>query len=158
MYTATSKVGSTVQNQLNVYDSTLQINHTSSEYYTAGQSTRFTNRYHLIEFPLQFNYKIGRSKDRAVVLTAGITPGMLISSTALYANRNKGVYYVEKQQFNKVQLGTQIGLLFTLKSTAKYQLQIGPVAHYNFTNLTKSVVYSNQHLLFTGIKTSFSFK
>ena len=56
------------------------------------------------------------------------------------------------------QLGTEIGLLFTLKSTAKYQLQIGPVAHYNFTNLTKSVVYSNQHLLFTGIKTSFSFK
>ena len=158
LYTATSKVGTPVQNQLNVYDSALQINHTGSEYYTAGQSTRFTNRYHLIEFPLQFNYKIGRSKDRAVVLTAGITPGMLISSTALYANRNKGVYYVEKQQFNKVQLGTQIGLLFTLKSTAKYQLQIGPVAQYSFTNLTKSVVYSNQHLLFTGIKTSFSFK
>ncbi len=158
LYTAKSMVGSRVQNQLNGFDSLLLINYSASEYYTAGQSNHFTNRYHLIEFPLQLTYQLGHIKESKVALTGGITPGMLIGSAALYGNRNSGVYYEEKEQFTKFQLGTQIGLLFTLKSTEKYRLQIEPVAQYSFSNLTKSIISANQHLFFTGIKTTFILK
>ena len=85
------------------------------------------------------------------MVSAGISPGYMVSSNALYANPSANVYYVDKQKFRRFQFAAQTGFMFTITSLSKSLLSAGPVVQYGFTNATKAAG-NDQHLFFTGLK------
>ncbi len=152
LYTAKSAVGSKVNQQRTFYDSSLQKSTLVNGYYTIGGSTKYSNKYQLIELPIKLKLQINKNQEKPLVVSAGISPGYLVSSNALYANPSANVYYVDKQKFQHFQLSAQMGFLFPIAGSSKYSLSAGPVVQYGFTDAAKTAIGINQHLLFTGIK------
>ncbi len=153
-----SKVGSLSSVGGSFYDSALSKQATVAAYYSAGDNINYTNHYHFIQLPINLLWQLNKSVKRPVTVFTGITPAYLMGSNALYANYKQGIYYQDKEQFNRVQINGQLGMLFTIASIGKYHVQIGPVAQYEFTNLTKSIISPKQHLLFFGLKSKFTIK
>lgn len=92
------------------------------------------------------------------MFSVGLTPGILLGSTALYYNRLDRIAYVDKQQFKKFQLSAEAGFSIGIINSKKYWLQAGPQVMAGLTNLSKPVYNSNQHLLYMGIGTKVTFK
>ncbi len=157
-YQAISKVGSKYNGILNAIGPTSLNQSIVTEYYSFGNSNRFSNKYHLVEMPIQLSFGLYKQKKIPVTITTSLIPGYLFGSSALYANANSNAYYVEKEQFRQFQLSAAAGLMFTIKNKFRSRLSFGPVFQYNLTNMTKGYLQSDQHLLFGGIKTNFILK
>ena len=124
-----------------------------------GQSvSTIINRYYFLQMPVHLTYSFNKTKLQGVVFSAGLTPGILLGSNALYYNRLDRIAYVDKQQFRKFQLSADAGISFGLFNSKKYLLQAGPQFMVGLTNLSKRVYISNQHLLYMGIGTNLTFK
>lgn len=157
-YQANSKVGSKYNGILNAIRPTSLNQSIVTEYYSFGNTNRFSNKYHLVEMPIQLSFRLNKQKKTPVAITTSLIPGYLFGSSALYANANSNAYYVEKEQFRQFQLFAAVGLMFSVKKAFDSRLSIGPVFQYNLTNMTKGDLQSDQHLLFGGIKTNFILK
>ncbi|MEJ7679190.1 MAG: hypothetical protein WKG06_15315 [Segetibacter sp.] len=157
-YKAKSVVGSKVSQQRNFYDSSVQKTTLVNGFYTIGNSVKYSNKYQLLELPINIALQLNKNQKRPLLIFAGISPGYLLSSNALYANPSANVYYVDKEKFNYFQFSAQSGLLFPISGSYKYLLSAGPVVQYGFTNATKAVTGTNQHLFFTGLKANIIFK
>jgi hypothetical protein len=166
LYIAKSIVGSKVNQQRSFYDSALQIATSVNSFYTTGYSTyssvsslvKYSNKYHLVELPVNLGYQLNKNSKKPFLISAGISPGYLISTNALYANQSANVYYADKQKFHHFLLASQVGFSFLVFSSSGYLISAGPVVQYSFTNVTKAGTGSNQHLFFTGIKANILFK
>lgn len=141
-----------------IYDSSLNKSVALDEFYSDGASVTFTNKYHLLQLPVNLVFQVNKSQSKPVVLTAGISPAILTGSYALYANQSERVYYVEKEQFRRFQLFAQAGLLFTFINAKTYQINAGPAIKYGISNLVKPVISTRQHLFFTGLQFNISLK
>ena len=157
-YTAKLTVGNKVNQQRNFYDSVNEEAIVVSEYYSAESSAEYLNKYRFLQLPVNLEYQINKNQKKPFLISAGISPGFLISSNALHANPTARVYYVDKQQFNHLQLSAQIGFSFSLISSSKYLLSVGPSVQYSFTNASKAAADARQHLFFTGIKANIILK
>ncbi|MEJ7829892.1 MAG: hypothetical protein WKF91_16915, partial [Segetibacter sp.] len=147
-----------VNSTLNVYDSLLQKPTVVNPYYRAGQTTSFSNKYHLVQFPLNLQWQLNKNINKPLSFAFGLAPSFLISSNALYVNSNARAYYREKNQFKHFLLFGQSELLYTLSNRPKYQLEIGPALQYDFNSFSKTATHTKQHLIFTGLKTNITFK
>jgi len=152
LYSVKSAVGSKVTQQRTFYDSLLEKTTSVNGYYTIGNSTRYSNKYQLAELPVSLEYRINKNPAKPLLISAGISPGYLVSSNALYANSSANVYYANKQQFHYFQLAAQIGFSFPITVSSKYLINAGPVAQYGLTSIAKEAAGANQHLFFAGIK------
>ena len=126
--------------------------------YGNGQTTTFTNKYHVLQLPIDFGYRLNRNAQKPITYSLGVSPAFLISSQALYLNRSANVYYEDKHQFKNFLLFGQSSLTFTAIPASKYNITVGPVFRYGFNSFSKSQTGTNQHLLFTGIKTNIVLK
>jgi len=158
LYKAKSMVGSKVNQQTNFFDSLLEKSIIVNNYYSTGNSVKYTNKYQLLELPINISLQLNKNAKKPLLLFAGISPGYLIASNALYANPSANVYYADKEKFHRFQLSAQSGLLFPVSKSNKYFLHAGPVIQYGFTNAAKAAAGSPQHLFFTGIKANITFK
>ncbi|MEJ7676246.1 MAG: hypothetical protein WKF59_26970 [Chitinophagaceae bacterium] len=149
---ARSTVGNKVTSTLNIYDSVLQKPTVVNPYYRAGQTTSFSNKYHLVQLPLNLQLQLNKNINKPLLFAFGLAPSFLISSNALYVNSNARAYYREKEQFNHFMLFGQSELLYTLSNRPKYQLQLGPALQYDFNSFSKPATNTRQHLIFTGLK------
>lgn len=162
---ATTLTGSKVNTRRSLYDSILNTRNNLDAFYTFsslsnGQLqllTRFTNKYHLLQLPVNVQWQLNSIRKRPLLLTAGITPGFVIGTKALYYNRLAQITYVDKNQFKNFQLATQAGLMFTISSKNKYSINLGPHIMYGVTNLAKSATQTSQHLFFSGLKSNITF-
>lgn len=157
-FSANSTVGNLVNSPATINDSVLQTTKTIDSYYINGTSTHYKNSYHFLQLPIQLTYQLNRNEQKPVVLTAGITPGFLVGSNALYANRSRRMYYREKKQFSNVQVFAEVGLTIPIIGLKKFHVSAGPTLQYGINNLTKGVTGTNQHLFFTGLKTNIALK
>jgi hypothetical protein len=157
-YSTKSSIGSLNSSGRSFYDSTLAKQTNVAAYYSAGDNVNYTNHYHFIQLPINVLWQLNKSAEKPLTLFTGVTPAYLMGSNAIYANYIEGVYYQEKNQFSRFQLNGQLGLLFTVKSAGKYNLQLGPIAQYEFSSHTKSIISPKQHLLFFGLKSKFTIK
>ncbi|HKG67701.1 MAG TPA: outer membrane beta-barrel protein, partial [Segetibacter sp.] len=158
LYKAKSTVGNRVRSSTILYDSILQAATRLNEYYDFGNSVTYINKYHLVELPINLGYQINKNQEQPLIISAGLSPGYLISSNALYTNPSANVYYVDKKKFNRFQLFAQMGLSFPIIGSLKYLLSGGPVIQYGFTSVAKAVSGIDQHLFFTGINANFILK
>lgn len=157
-YSARSTAGNKIDTAATFRDSALQSTAFVSNFYLGGQSGSFLNSWHLIELPVNLHLRLNKNKDNPVSFTAGVSPGFLIGSNALYVNSRERVIYEEKKQFHRFQLSAQAGLLFPLKTFKTFHINAGPVFKYGFTNLTKHAAATRQHLVFAGIKANINLK
>lgn len=155
---ARSRVSSKKDSTFNIYDSVLMKTTFVNGFYINGESTNFSNKYHILEFPAVLHYRVNNNNKKQLQLFAGIAPGFVINTSALYLNTKAGIFYKEKDQFNSFHLSAQTGLLFTLKNAKKYQINTGPVTKFGLTDLSKTITHNNQHLFFTGLKTNINLK
>jgi hypothetical protein len=158
LYKAKSAVGSKVNQQRTFYDSLLEKSTVVNEYHTVGNSTTYWNQYHLLKLPVNVEYQLNGNQNKPLIILAGISPGYMFSSNALYANPSVNVFYVDKQKFNRFQLSMQAGLSLPIVSFSGYLVSGGPVLEYTLTNVSKTYDNRDQHLVFTGIKANIIFK
>ncbi len=165
-FSATTTTGAKVTNTRALLDSTAFTRFTLNEYYTTSNTqgnnatvkNRFVNQYHFLQLPLNFRFNVNKQHSKPIVVSAGITPGLIVSTNALYYDRFNHITYINKKQFNSFQLSAQAGLLFDTKKSNKNGLQVGPQLQYGLTNLTKSIYNTRQHLFFIGLQANYYFK
>ena len=158
LYKAKSNVGSKVNQQTNFFDSSVEKDISVNNYYTVGNSAKYSNKYQLVELPINISRQLNKNQKRPLLLFTGISPGYLIASNALYANPSANVYYTDKEKFHHFQLSSQSGLMFPVSNSKGLLLQAGPVIQYGITNTAKAGTGSPQHLFFAGIKANIIFK
>lgn len=159
-YLSTSTAtGGKVNGLLNFFDSLANTSVTLRDYYNAYPSPNFstatfafTNKYHFIQLPFNFQLNLNSRKRRPFILSTGLTPGYLVRSHALNFNRYRQVSYTDKDQFKKFQLSAQGGFSFNLLNAKKYSIQLGPELRYGISNLSKPTTDTKQHLFFFGLK------
>lgn len=163
-YSATTMAGKKVMSQRNLYDTLLKAAVSVNEFYSLSAAngqiaglSKFTNRYHFIQLPVNLQLQLLHIGNKPVLLTAGLTPGFIVGSAALYYNRYDRISYVDKRQFRTFQLSTQAGLAFGLINAKKFTLNLGPQLEYGLTNLSKSLYNTKQHLTFIGLKSNIVF-
>ena len=166
-YSTKTNTGSKVNTQRIVYDTLTGSSSLVKEYFVPIDRTQanfsqatstFTNRYYFLQMPMELTWLFNKSKPQGFMFSVGLTPGILLGSTALYYNRLDRIAYVDKQQFKKFQLSAQAGFSIGIINSKKYWLQAGPQVMAGLTNLSKPVYNSNQHLLYMGIGTKVTFK
>jgi hypothetical protein len=86
LYKAKSTVGNRVRSSTILYDSLLQAATRLNEYYDIGNSVTYINNYHLVELPINLGYQINKNQEKPLIISAGLSPGYLVSSNALYTN------------------------------------------------------------------------
>jgi len=153
-----SKVGNKSTTQASIYDSTLNKSSEVKEYFGAGETVSFVNKYHLVQIPLSVNFQLNKSVLRPILFNIGLSPGWLVGSKALYANNKERMYYEEDEQLKKFVLSGQLGLQFTVANSSRYRFTAGPALQYSFTDIAKPVIQSEQHLISAGIKTNITIK
>jgi hypothetical protein len=163
-YATGSAVGTIVNAQRSLYDSLLKTSENLTRFYSNAPSnsfagsTKFTNTYHLLQLPVQLEYKLNTTGKRPLVAQAGLTPGLVLSTRALYFNKSANITYINRQQFKQFQLFANGGFQVQIGNAKKMQYSIGPQLQYGLTNLTRPVVQSRQHLFYAGLQAYMTFK
>ena len=157
-YQVNSRVGNNVSRNANYFDSTLRQNTSINDYYSYGDVAWYKNNYHLLQFPFLISYKINKNVNKSIKLSGGIVPGYLFGSKALFDNKSSRIFYVNKDQFHRINLSMNAGILWSLKNKNGNAIEIGPMLQYQINNLVKPFVSNQQHLFFAGIITQFIIK
>ncbi len=121
----------------------------SGTYRIGGQ---YTSRYHFIEMPLGLDWKVVNSKKLPVYIHAGLQFSYLIATNALHYDRKSGMYYEDRDMFKRFQTGIYAGISTRVFSGKPYAFNIGPMASYHTSNLTKPVADKRQNLVYAGMK------
>jgi hypothetical protein len=122
-------------------------------YYRAGTKESFTNRFHVLQVPLTFAWKMNPRSALPISWSMGLSPGWLISSNALVYDGNAALYNASNNQ-QRFQLGLQTGFQFHLFQKAARPLQLGPGFQYQFNRAFKDGVQGNGHLYYLGFEAS----
>lgn len=127
--------------------------------YNAGSdSVNFTNQYHFIELPFNFQWQLNRNKAKPFVWSTGLSIGQLVASNALmYDTAFGGIYYENKNRLNKTQFSLSTGFSWTIANTNQAQWNIGPVATMHLNKLFDSPFENKRYLFFVGLRTAVLF-
>lgn len=144
---------STSINVGSLYNSPRAVNQGSNmrmvdQFYTTGNSGKYTNKYHFVSLPVSLQLKIADSKRTGLVWESGINASRLISATALIYDGISGTYYTDNDQFNKTQWSVSSSLLLSVKSK-NLQFYAGPQVQYGISNLVSG---TDSHLRYVGLK------
>jgi hypothetical protein len=121
--------------------------------YQAGLQKTFTNRFHYLQIPLSFQWQVGKGNKLPVLLSAGMSAGYLLSTNALiYDSLQGGVYYHDKNAFNRFQLSFNTGLAFRFGNNKAFQWSIGPEASMGLRSQVKEEYDRKQYPLYLGIR------
>ena len=127
-------------------------------YNAGGDTEKFTNRYHFIELPLQFQWQLNKNKTKPFIWSSGITVGQLIASNALmYDTAFNGIYYKNNKLLNKTQFSLSTSFTWTIANGKQTQWSLGPVADLHLNRLVDNPFESKQYLFFAGLRTSILF-
>ena len=139
----TIKVGSRIDS---VADFNFDINKsiTADYFYRLGNSASYKNKFHLIEIPILFQYKI--SKKNPVYFEGGPSLAFLLKSNALVYNGNSAAYFTNSAVFNKLLLSFNAGAGIYLAQKTKRPLSIGWQFKYSISSAAKES-FGKQHLV-----------
>jgi hypothetical protein len=143
------------QQPLLVAPNNLSANPSTLSYYANRTTTTYTNHYRFLQLPVAMNIGLGNSKRLPVKATVGVSVNYLIRSRAIEYDELNGVFYKNKQAYQRVQLAGRVGISVTLSPSTKHPLVVGPEVDMSFTSLLKQP--GSQRLMFNyaGLTTSF---
>jgi hypothetical protein len=127
-------------------------------YNAGGDTIKYTNRYHFIEFPLIFQWQLNKNKAKPFTWSAGFTIGQLIATNAImYDTAFNGIYYSNKSQLNKTQFSLSTGFSWTLANNKRAQWSLGPVANIHLNRLLDNPFENKKYLFFVGLRAGILF-
>ena len=136
------RVGNRVDSAANFYFDYKSIGVNS--YYRIGDIIQYKNKFHLIEIPFLFQYRL--SKKIPVYVEAGPTVSYLLYSNAMVFNGNRAAYFTTKNIFNKFLLSMNIGVGIDLAQKSKLPFTIGYQFKYGMGSIIKSP-FGKQHFV-----------
>jgi hypothetical protein len=154
LYRTRLKVGRNVARDttfISAFSNRVQV----ENFYTNDAQTDYHNRYHFIEVPLRFDYRL--FKKLPLQWQAGISVTQLLSADALLYNKASNVYYKEPDAYRKRGMQLTSGFMYQLWKKEKISVAAGPQVQYSLTPLYRKATSNNQYLFFTGINTNISF-
>ena len=127
-------------------------------YNAGGDTVKYTNRYHFIELPLNFQWQLNKNKAKPFVWTAGFTIGQMISTNAImYDTAFNGIYYQNKKLLNKTQFSLSTGFSWTIANSKKAQWSLGPVVNIHLNKLVDNPFDKTGYMFFAGLRTAVLF-
>lgn len=139
----TIKVGSRVDSVAN-FNFDINKSIAADYYYRPGNSASYKNKFHLIEIPILFQYKI--SKKPPLYFEGGPSLAFLLKSNALVYNSNSAAYFTNSAVFNKLLLSFNAGAGIKLAQKTKHPVTIGYRFNYSIGSVTKKG-FGTQHLV-----------
>ena len=127
-------------------------------YNAGGDTVKYTNRYHFIELPLNFQWQLNKNKAKPFVWSTGITIGQLVSTNAImYDTAFNGIYYQNKKLLNKTQFSLSTGFSWTIANSKKAQWSLGPVVNFHLNRLVDNPFDNSGYMFFAGLRTAVLF-
>lgn len=121
--------------------------------YRGGSQKTFTNRYHYLQVPVNFQWQVNAGKKLPIILNAGIAAGYLLTTNALaYDSLQGGVYYHDKNAFNRFQFTFHTGLAFRFGNNKVFQWSIGPEVSMGLRSQVKEEYDKKQYPLYLGVQ------
>jgi hypothetical protein len=131
-------------------------------YYIIGprKINTYINRYHFIEIPLTYQLQINKGKKVGLLWNAGISASYLLGSHALvYDTAAAGIYYENKEVYNKLHVGLTTGFAFRFGNNKKMQWSLGPDLSMDMTGLMKeNPILKKRYLIYGGVTARFFLK
>jgi hypothetical protein len=149
---------STKMNIGNRVDSSFRVSNSSSgffvnNFYSALNSTSsYTNRYHFISFGTELSWKIINSKKISLYWENGFSYDHLLSSNALYYDRNLPGYYKDFGLLTHNHFFLTTGFSVPVFK----RLMINPFAEYSLTPVLRNTDSLRTHFTNYGIRIKFS--
>lgn len=126
--------------------------------YIGVQQNDHTNKYHFIQVPLWYHWQINKGKKLPLQWNMGVSVSYLVATNALvYDTGLGGIYYNNKDAFNKMHFNVGTGLSLRLKAKNKMEWVLGPEISFDLSKLMINTDDKKQYLLFGGIHTKLFF-
>jgi hypothetical protein len=123
-----------------------------------GQHRNFTNRFHFIEVPIAYQWRVTGNSKHFLALEAGFTPSYLFSSNALvYDTAATGIYYHNNKNFSKFNVSMMAGLSYRF-ITNKMDINLGPQVSLPLNKIIKSDIDQRNYLIYGGIGATIYFQ
>jgi hypothetical protein len=153
-YSAHTKLGDAVQKDTAIrYNGDLV---SVSNFYRAGTGRNYTNKFHVFEIPVSFEYRL--LKNIPLSVSAGVSYGHLFRTNALSLDPASGVYYYNRKNYVSNYINIFSSAQYTWLQKAKFKIQSGPNIQINCTELRKENYSNTAYLFSVGLRTNIIFK
>lgn len=122
-------------------------------FYRGFHEKKYTNRYHFIQLPVQYQLQLNKGVKLPTLLwSVGASAGYLFATNGLvYDAKAGGIHYRNNAAFNKVHFNVHTGFSVRVANKSKTQWSLGPELGLDMSNLMKDGYYMKQYLLYGGI-------
>ncbi len=150
-FSNTMKVGTRNTTTL-VLNSTASRNTAINSFYRGFPQKDYTNRYHFIQLPVQYQLQLNKGVKLPLSWNIGASAGYLFATNGLvYDAMAGGVYYRNNDAFNKIQFNLNTGVSFRFGNKNKIQWSLGPELSLGMNKLVKDDYAKKQYLLYGGM-------
>jgi len=123
-----------------------------SSFYRGFAEKNYTNRYHFIQLPVQYQLQLNKGVKLPVSWNIGASAGYLFATNGLvYDAMAGGVYYRNNDAFNKIHFNLNTGFSFRFGNKSKIQWSLGPELSLGMNKLMKEDYTTKQYLLYGGM-------
>lgn len=136
------RTGNRVDSTASFYFTTKSLKVNS--FYRSGDSIGYKNKFHLLEIPVLFQYRI--SKKYPAYIEAGPSVAYLLNSNAMVYKANQGLYITDNAIFNRLLLSMSIGAGFNLAEKSRFPFTIGYQFKYSMSSVIKDP-FGKQHIM-----------
>lgn len=150
-YTAVMNVG------MPIYRDTVVINYAGSRqtvnaYYSPERKEKYTNRFDMVQLPVNFQWKLIPSGVLPLSVNSGVSLGYLINTNALHFDSFQGMYYEDKHLFNKWHGMAGFGISTEIFRNSSTPVSVGPSAGFMFSRLIPDHNDEPKRLFSFGLK------
>jgi len=134
-------------------NTTLQVanSYNTSVYYTSTSQKEFTDRFHFIEVPLVYDWRITGNKDHFISVNSGISAAYLLCSNALvYDTSAGGIYYHNKNVLHRTHINFSSGLSWHF-SKKQFECIIGPQFSFDLVRNINSDLDNRKYFIYSGL-------
>lgn len=127
-------------------------------FYSPERKEKYTNRFNLIELPLNLKWRAINSEHFPLYLSGGFSIGHLFKTNALHFDSFNGVYYQDANQFNKWHGFFNAGISTEIFRNSATPVSIGPTASYMFSKLIPENMNEPKRLFSFGVEANIYLK
>jgi hypothetical protein len=118
--------------------------------YRGSPQEDFTNRYHFISIPVFYHLQVNKGKKLPMQLNIGASASYMVATNALvYSGGLGGIYFHDKEMFNKMFVNLSTGFSVRLKSSGGTEWVFGPEFSMALDPLIRGE--KEQYLLYGGV-------
>jgi len=130
-----------------------------SSYYAGPPQRTFKDRFHFIELPFIYDWRITGHTKHFLSFSVGTSVSYLVSTNALiYDTISAGIYYHKKDLFNKLHVNLLSGLAYHVTGAKNMELNVGPQFSFDINDIFKKDLDRRKYFLYAGIGATLFFE